>query len=1033
MFDMVRHASDFSREKAVLIAKELFGITANATPLPSERDQNFHLEASDGKAYVLKIANAKESRAVLEFQNQAMAHVSANKHKAFKSITPCPIVCTTPEGESIVEIQGENGLKHFVRLLTFLPGKPMAKVNPHDHTLLHSLGRFFGKINVLLKDFDHPGAHREFYWDVAGSSTIIEGLIHYIKDDRHIEDDKKASLVKTLLKRFQEKTEPLLDTLGKSVIHNDGNDYNVLAAPKGNFRNKVSGVIDFGDMVYSCTICDLAIVCAYAMLDKKDPLAAASTIIAGFHSAFALTEDEIRALFDLICMRLCISVCHSAHQALLQPDNAYLKISEQPAWGLLFRLVKISPDFARFCFREACGLSPVPVSDRLLSWLGKNRADFTPVTDIDLKTDPICVFDLGIASPMIPAGTDMTDPVVMTGILFSEMKTRGALAGIGKYNEARSIYTEKTFEVPGETRTEKRTIHLGVDIYRQTGSNVYALMEGKVHSFHDNNDHLDYGPTLILEHETSEGLVFYSLYGHLTRDSIAGLKPGTRIAKGLKIGSIGDIHENGGWPPHLHFQVMTHMLGASGNFPGVTQPSRRKIWTSICPDPTASLGLDGRYAASDEKNMDAILTTRRQNLGQSLSISYDTPLKIVRGMGIYLYDHTGQPYMDGVNNVCHVGHCHPHVVRAGQQQMAVLNTNTRYLHDHIVDYAQRLLATFPDPLNVCFFVCSGSEANELALRMARTFTGQKDLVTVDGAYHGNTQGLIDISPYKHDGPGGSGAPQWVQTVQMPCGYRGPHKGSSQETGIAYAGYVKEAINAIKSQGRGVAAYICESMLGCGGQVVLPDGYLKAAFGHVRDAGGMCIVDEIQVGFGRVGSHFWAFETQDVVPDIVTLGKPIGNGHPLAAVVTTKRIANAFNNGMEYFNTFGGNPVSCAVGMAVLDVIENENLQQNAHDVGKYLLEKLKPLEKKYSLVGNVRGLGLYIGIELVKDRTTLEPAAEHAAYISNRMKDYGILMSTDGPLHNVLKLKPPIVFSKDNADELVQALDRILSEDGVQL
>ncbi|MBW2593975.1 MAG: phosphotransferase [Deltaproteobacteria bacterium] len=367
----------------------MFGITAKATPLPSERDQNFYLETSDGKAYVLKIANAKESRTVLEFQNQAMAHVSDNKHKAFKSITPCPAVCTTPEGKSIVEIQGENGLKHFVRLLTFLPGKPMAKVNPHDHTLLHSSGRFFGKINVLLKDFDHPGAHREFHWDVAGSSTIINGLIHYI------EDDKKASLVKTLLKQFQGKTEPLLGTLGKSVIYNGGNDYNVLVAPKENFRNKVSGVIDFGDMVYSCTICDLAVVCAYVMLDKKDPLAAASTIIAGFHSTFALTEDEISALFDLICMRLCISVCHSAHQAMLQPDNAYLKISEQPAWDLLFNLIKISPDFARFCFRDACGLSPVPTSDRLLSWLGKNRADFTPITDIDLETEPICVFDLG--------------------------------------------------------------------------------------------------------------------------------------------------------------------------------------------------------------------------------------------------------------------------------------------------------------------------------------------------------------------------------------------------------------------------------------------------------------------------------------------------------------------------------------------------------------------------------------------------------------------------------------------------------------
>jgi 4-aminobutyrate aminotransferase-like enzyme len=372
------------------------------------------------------------------------------------------------------------------------------------------------------------------------------------------------------------------------------------------------------------------------------------------------------------------------------------------------------------------------------------------------------------------------------------------------------------------------------------------------------------------------------------------------------------------------------------------------------------------------------------------------------------------------------------VVAAGQRQMAVLNTNTRYLHDHIVDYARRLLGTFPEPLSVCFFVCSGSEANELALRLARTVTGQRDTITVDGAYHGNTQGLVDISPYKHDGPGGQGAPDWVQTVVMPCGYRGPHKGTGQESGLAYARYVKTAIDCIEAGGRRVAAFICESMLGCGGQVLLPDGYLSAAFDHVRAAGGVCIADEVQVGFGRAGTHFWAFETQGVVPDIVTLGKPMGNGHPLAAVVTTPEIAEAFHNGMEYFNTYGGNPVSCAVGLAVLDVIEGEGLQENARTVGAYLLDRLSTLKEKSPLVGDVRGLGLYLGVELVTDHDTLAPAADHAAYICNRMKDYGFLLSTDGPLHNVLKLKPPIIFSRENTDALVDALERVFAEDCLQ-
>jgi 4-aminobutyrate aminotransferase-like enzyme len=267
---------------------------------------------------------------------------------------------------------------------------------------------------------------------------------------------------------------------------------------------------------------------------------------------------------------------------------------------------------------------------------------------------------------------------------------------------------------------------------------------------------------------------------------------------------------------------------------------------------------------------------------------------------------------------------------------------------------------------------------------------------------------------------------------MPDGYRGPHKGSGSETGTRYAAYVKETIHQIRHNGDGFAAFICESMLGCGGQVVLPDNYLAEAFRHVRAADGLCIVDEVQVGFGRAGSHFWAFETQDVVPDIVTLGKPMGNGHPLAAVITTAEIADAFANGMEYFNTFGGNPVSCAIGMAVLDVIENEGLQANAQRAGKRLLEGMGGLLEKYPLIGDVRGLGLYAGIELVTNRKTLKPATEQADYVINRLRDHGILISTDGPMENVLKLKPPIVFTEKNADEVVAVLDKVLGEDCLQ-
>ena len=505
------------------------------------------------------------------------------------------------------------------------------------------------------------------------------------------------------------------------------------------------------------------------------------------------------------------------------------------------------------------------------------------------------------------------------------------------------------------------------------------------------------------------------------------------VTAGDKIAEIGDSNVNGGWPPHLHFQIITDMLGQKGNFDGVAPPSQRIIWKAISPDPNLILGISMPDLPEVKRSRREILEIRNRHIGRNFSVAYQQPLKIVRGRGQYLIDQDGQAFLDGVNNVTHVGHCHPMVVAAGQRQMTILNTNTRYLHDNIITYTQQLLATFPEPLSVCFFVCTGSEANELALRMARNYTSQRDIISVDGAYHGNTNLLIDISPYKHDGAGGKGAPSWVQTVCMPDGYRGAFKGQGPETGTAYAEDVKKAISRIQEQNRGVAAFICESMLGCGGQIVLPDNYLKHAFQYVRNAGGICIADEVQVGFGRAGSHFWAFELQDVVPDIVTLGKPMGNGHPMALVVTTPEIANAFHNGMEYFNTFGGNPVSCAIGKTVLDVIEKEQLQGNAAKVGKQLLQGFKQLKQKYPLIGDVRGQGLYLGIELIKNHQTLEPAAQEADYIINRMREHGILISTDGPLHNVLKFKPPMVITEKNADEIIAALDRILGEDCLQV
>ena len=1027
MSSIVTHAPRFTENDASRIAKDFYALDVSAELLPSERDQNFRLSAPGDKAYVLKIANSTEPKAVLDFQNQVMMHIRSKHGRMSQNISMAPEVCLTVKGEQIAAIQWDDGTAYFIRLLTYLPGKPLALVTPHDTELLTSLGRFFGHLDGILQDFDHPAAHRDFHWDLKNAGRILKEYLELIKDPQH------QNIVQQFLEHYQAESEPKLPGLRTGIIHSDGNDYNVLVEPDGSRHQLVTGVIDFGDMVHTHTINEVAIVCAYAMLEKVEPLKTAKTIVAGYHQVYPLTEPELDVLFDLICMRLCMSVCHSANQYRHEPDNEYLRISEKPAWELLKKLAQLPPKLANYTLRHACGLPPVPQRKKVSDWLVRNTNRFGKIVDDDLHSENQLVLDLSVGSLLLGGDGDGVDLAAVNEKIFSQMQAVDATVGIGRYNEARLIYTTELFKAQDEEMPEHRTVHLGLDLFKHSGSPVYAPIDGIVHSVKNNSAPLDYGPTIILEHRTDPGELFYTLYGHLSPDSLSGMDTGMTIKKGRQIGSIGEPESNGGWPPHVHFQIIIDMLGESGNFPGVARPSERGIWLSICPDPNLVLGIPKSCFGSGSRSDSEILTLRRRNLGRNLSIAYQTPLKIVRGKRQYLYTEDGQKYLDGVNNVCHVGHCHPQVVKAGQLQMPVLNTNTRYLHDNIIDYAQRLLSYFPEPLKVCYFVCTGSEANELALRLARTFTGQYDMIMVDGAYHGNTQALIDISPYKHDGPGGRGAPSWAHKVAMPDGYRGPHKGTDVKTGTRYAAYVKDTIRQIQDNGHGFAAFICESMLGCGGQIVLPDNYLAEAFRHIRAAGGLGIIDEVQVGFGRAGSHWWAFETQDVVPDIVTLGKPIGNGHPLAAVITTAEIADAFANGMEYFNTFGGNPVSCSIGMAVLDVIENEKLQENAYRVGKHLLKGLRELMGRHPLIGDVRGLGLYVGVELVINRETLEPATEQADYVINRLRDHGILISTDGPLENVLKLKPPLIFSRKNADMFVEVLDKVLGEDSLQL
>ena len=1018
--NLLDHTPNFSLSDACNLAHDLFGLDATASVLPSERDQNFMLVTPDAM-FILKIANALEDRDFLDAQQQILSHLAA------AGIDYCPQMVPARNGNSINKITSETGDEHAVYLMTYLMGFPLATVMHQSDDLLADLGHKLGRMDAASATFNHPAAHRTFHWDLAQGFDVVTQY-----RDR-IPDPEVRKMVDQLLTGSVRDAQPLLSTLRKSIIHGDANNYNVLVGGDDDIfetdiyrRNRaVSGIVDFGDMVHSYTVGNVAIGAAYAMLGKSDPMAAAAEVVRGYHAANPLTDDEFAVLFGLITLRLCVSVCMAEVQRAGRPGNPYFDISQEPIRMLLPQLCALSYPLATAYFRHACGLDPTIGAESLSAWLGSER--FAPILGHDLARAETITLDLSVGSPLLHGEPARNDEQRLTSMIFDQMRAHDAAVAIGRYNEPRLIYTDPIFRLGSGPLDERRTIHIGLDLFADAGTPVYAPLDGTVHVATVNDRPQDYGGFIVLAHETPAGTPFYTLYGHLSHASIAAHKVGERIRAGQEIARFGEPDENGGWTPHLHFQIISDMLKLDADFPGVVPPSRREFWCALCPDPNLIVGIPEERTPAAEAGYARTLSQRKQRVGRNMSIGYRNHLKIERGWRQYLWDHQGDKFLDAYNNVPHVGHCHPHVVEAGRRQMGVLNTNTRYLHDALNQYAERLAATMPDPLNVCFFLNSASEANELALRLARAYTGATDMIVNEGAYHGHTTGLIDISPYKHDGPGGRGAPRWVHSAPIADLYRGRFKADDPEAAQKYADQVQAIIERLEVDHTKLAGFIAETCPSVGGQIILPPGYLATVYAYVRAAGGVAIADEVQTGYGRTGSHFYAFEAQQVIPDIVVLGKPIGNGHPIGALVTTREIADAFDNGMEFFSTFGGNTVSCAIGMAVLDVLEAERLQAHADRVGQKLLMELRTFADRHPLVGDVRGAGLFLGIELVRDRETLLPAADEAAFVVNQLRERHILVGTDGPLHNVIKIRPPMPFDENDAGLLLTALDDILA------
>ena len=1023
--DLLSQAPRFTTAEAARLAREHFALIAAAKPLTSERDQNFLLTAADGARAVLKIANASETRDIIVAQNLAMTRVAERTGLAQR-------VLPTRAGALLVEIPGRAGRQHFLRLVSYLPGKPAGTVPYLSSAYREGLGNGVARMTNALKGFDHPATHREFYWDLACGFDVCAERIALVRD-RTVK-----ALVLKVLGDFERHTGPALTRLPASVLHNDANDFNIIVRDDGGVyerHQRVSGILDFGDMVHSWTVGDLAIAATYACLGQRDPLAAACDVVRGYCSERPLSDAEYAALFGLLRLRIATSICVAAEQTRQRPRDKYLSVSQKAIARTLPVLAGIHPRFAEAAFRIAGGDDASPRASTIVAFLARHASKFKPVLGHKLDAASTMPIPLNVGSALVSGDAAENAEPLMTERIFAAMKAAGAKVVFGGYGEARLLYSSPLFADPQAAPGERRTVHLGVDLFGKAGTPVHAPLAGVVVSATYNPAKLDYGAVIVLEHvigsrrpRAESRQLFYSIYGHLSRASLRGLRPGQRVKAGERIGALGRPSENGGWTPHLHFQISTDLLDLGTDFPGVARPSQADAWLAWCPDPTPLLGLPVKRIPPLLPTKRDTLAARRTHLGANLSVAYRDPVKIVRGHMQYLWDDTGRKFMDAYNNVPHVGHAHPRIVAAAAAQMSVLNTNTRYPHDALAQYAARLVETLPKALSKVFFVSSGSEANELALRLARAHTGNRDMIVLDAAYHGITTSLIDLSPYKHNSAGGDGAPAWVHPVPVPDDYRGRYKRGDARAGAKYADDVRQTIDHITRLDVGLAGFIAESMPSVGGQILFPTGYLRAVYKHVRTAHGVCIADEVQTGYGRIGTHFWGFQQQGVVPDIVVLGKPIGNGYPIGAVVTTPAIAASFDNGMEFFSTFGGSTVSAVVGLEVLRVTQEARLMQHARIVGARMLKALRPFVKRFPIVGDVRGSGLFLGVELVRDKETLEPAGEEASYVVNRMREEGILLGTDGPHHNVLKIRPPMPFSNDDAQLLVETLARVLTE-----
>ncbi|MDO6962511.1 aminotransferase [Rhizobium alvei] len=954
---------DIAIEDAQRLARDLYGIEGDIRELGSQQDRNFLIECGRGR-FVLKICRAEYDRAELEAQNAAMVRLAGRIGSL-----QVPTVGKTHAGAEI-ETTIVNGQSCHVRLLGYLEGEPLTRRRFLPEATVAALGAACARVARGLEDFRHPGLDRHLQWDLRHADKVAAHLLPGIASA-----ETRGRIAKAL-ELASKAVAPHLDGLRIQPIHHDITDDNVVARLDAEGVPIPVGIIDFGDLMNGWLVADLAVTCA-ALLHHSggDPFFILPAVKA-FHAVHPLTVSELKALWPLIVQRAAVLVASSELQLSLEPDHAY---------------VLGNIDHERVIF-EVASATPIAVMQAAILAAAGMEAEAAVVTADHRLFPEIDPARIAIAR------LDTLSPALKNGNWRTEGQARAILRdAVAETGMAATRYGERRLtETAGLSPDIPATTALFVELALPQSSIIAAPFAGALEA-------------------TAKGLRLVGGDLALWLEGVtSGHAAGSRLEAGVEIGRVGEtglvtvqLCRDPAIDP-LHF----------------VKPHQFEAWSTLCPSPATILGFDCNAPASESE---ALLASRQAHFAKPQKNYYRRPPQIERGFREEMYDVDGRTYLDMVNNVTILGHGHPRLAEAVGRQWSLLNTNSRFHYAGVAEFSKRLADLAPEGLDTVFLVNSGSEANDLALRLAWAHSGARNMLCLLEAYHGWTVASDAVSTSIADNPQAlTTRPSWVHAITSPNTFRGPFRGPDSAAG--YIAAAEKALAAIDAKEEGLAGFICESVYGNSGGIPLPKGYLKEVYRMVRERGGVTIADEVQVGYGRLGHYFWGFDEQGVTPDIITIAKGMGNGHPLGAVITSRAIADSLEKEGYFFSSAGGSPVSCVVGQTVLDIMRDERLQDNARDIGDHLRSRLEALGQRFAIVGAVHGMGLYLGLEFVRDRQTLEPATIETARICDRLLDLGVIMQPTGDYLNVLKIKPPLCLSRAGADYFADMLARVLEE-----